>query len=139
MTNAMSDYSVSDAIERSPYHRLLNLRFISQDNYTASVRLGVELREDLMRSDDGGGLHGGAIASIIDVAAFYAVRIAAGRSGVTTGLSVDYLRPVNGSNVEAEARIVKSGRTQALADIEVFDGSSLTAIGRARFALMDLT
>jgi len=135
MTDPVSDYAIADVIDRAPYHRLLQFDFVFQDTGAARVRLGINLRPELMRSDSGDGLHGGAIATLIDVAAFYAVRLAAGRSGATVGLSVDYLRPVNGARAEAEAHVVKSGRTQALADVQVFDGTVLVAVGRARFAL----
>lgn len=134
---ADAGYAVADAIGRAPYHRLLQFDFVSQDTGAGRVRLGIDLRPELMRSDTGDGLHGGAIASLIDVAAFYAVRLAAGRGGATVGLSVDYLRPVNGARAEAEAHVVKSGRTQAVADVEVFDGATLVAVGRARFALSE--
>lgn len=135
MNDAASDFVIADVIDRAPFHRLLKFDFVSQNICAARVRIGIDLRPELMRSDSGEGMHGGAIASLIDVAAFYAVRLAAGRGGATVGLSVDYLRPVNGTRAEAEACVVKSGRTQALADIEVFDGETLVAVGRARFAL----
>ena len=135
MKAAATEYSVAEVVDRAPYHRLLQFDFVSQDAAAGHVRLGIDLRPELMRSDRGDGLHGGAIASLIDVAAFYAVRLAAGRGGATVALSVDYLRPVNGQRAEAEARVVRSGRTQALADVEVFDGATLVAVGRARFAL----
>ena len=135
MTDLAAEYTVADMIDRAPYHRLLKFDFVSQDIGAARVRLGINLRPELMRSNSGDGLHGGAIASLIDVAAFFAVRLAAGRGGATVGLSVDYLRPVTGARAEAEAYVVKSGRTQALADVEVFDGATLVAVGRARFAL----
>lgn len=137
MTDLASDYSVAKVIDRAPFHRFLELELVSQDIEANTVRLGINLRPELVRSDCGGGLHGGAIASLIDVAAFYAVRLAAGRGGATIGLSVDYLRAVNGRRAEAEARVVKSGRTQAVADVEVFDGGTLVAVGRARFAMSE--
>jgi uncharacterized protein (TIGR00369 family) len=135
MTVPVTGYAIADVIDRAPYHRLLQFDFVSQDTGAARVRLGVNLRPELMRSDNGDGLHGGAIASLIDVAAFYAVRLAAGRGGATVGLSVEYLRPVTGPRAEADARVVKSGRTLALADVEVFDGTTLVAVGRLRFSL----
>lgn len=135
MTDRVSDYAVAEMIDRAPYQRLLQFDFVFQDEAAFRVRIGVNLRPELMRSDSGDGLHGGAIASLIDVAAFYAVRLAAGRGGATVGLSVDYLRPVKGARAEAEAFVVKTGRTQALADVKVFDGTTLVAVGRARFAL----
>lgn len=135
MNDPVSSYAVGDVISHAPYHRLLQFDFVSQDIDAGCVCLGINIRPELMRSDSGDGLHGGAIASLIDVAAFYAVRLAAGRAGATVGLSVDYLRPISGPRAEAQARVVKSGRTQAVVDVEVFDGEALVAVGRARFVL----
>jgi len=135
MTVSELDYVVADVIKRAPFHRLLQIDVVSQDIDAARARLGITLRPELLRSDSAGGLHGGVIASLIDVAAFFAVRLCTGRGGATSALSVDYLRPVNGVRVEAQARVIKSGRTQALADVEVFDGTTLVAVGRARFTL----
>lgn len=126
-------FAVAEALDRAPYHRLLGLDFVSQDTNGRRIRLGLDLRSDLMRANEGGGLHGGAIASLIDVAAYYAVRLA-GRSGMTVALSVDYLRPVTGARAEAEGHLVRAGKTQGLADVEVFDGLKLVAVGRARIA-----
>lgn len=127
--------TLAEMVRRSPYHRHLGLELVSGDAGEGRVRLGMDIGPDLMRSDDGDGLHGGAIASLIDVAAAYAVQLVAGDGGVTVALSVDYLRPIIGARAEAEARVVKSGRTQAVVDVELFDGARLAAIGRARFSL----
>ncbi|MSU90923.1 hotdog fold thioesterase [Rhodobacteraceae bacterium 2CG4] len=137
MTAVDSDFQVSEIVGRAPYHRLLGLDFVSQDADAGEVRLGLDLCPELMRTNDGDGMHGGAIASLIDVAAYYAVRLAAGRGGATVALSVDYLRPLTGKRAEAAARAVRVGRTQALADIEVFGDGRLVAVGRARFALSE--
>lgn len=130
--------NLPDMIGRSPYHRLLGIEYVSHDAEAGVVRLGLDLKPGVSRSEGGGGgMHGGAIASLIDVAAAYSVQLVAGPGGKTVALSVDYLRPVSGLRAEAQARVVKSGRTQVVADIEVFDGERLAAIGRARFAVTE--
>lgn len=130
----MSDYEdLATAIRRCPFHRLLDIVPVPAHDESA-VRISLDIRPDFWRSDDGGGLHGGVIASLVDVAATYAVMRTAGRPAVTAALTVDYLRPVSGSRAEAEARVVRTGRTTALADVEFFDGTVLAAVGRARFA-----
>lgn len=131
----MSDLAAS--VRRSPFHRLLNIDAVSRDEAAGSVRLALDLRPDIWRTDGTATMHGGAIASLIDIAAAHAVRMVAGRSGATTALSVDYLRPLSGPRAEAVARVVRCGRTQVLVDIEVCDGDRLAAIGRARFALTE--
>ena len=133
--NAASDLQVLTAdINRCPFHRVLDIDVVSHNPEDNRLRLGITIRPELLRTVDGGGLHGGVIASLIDVAAAYAVERTAGPGGATVTLSIDYLRPVTGVRVEAEARIVRKGRTQVWSDIELFDGDRLAAIGRARFA-----
>lgn len=123
------------AILRCPFHRLLDIALVAHDPAAATVRIGLDLRPDLLRSDDGDGLHGGVIASVIDIAAVYAAKLANGDGGATASLSVDYLRPVLGERVEAEATVVRAGRSITWVDVELFDGSKLAAIGRALLAM----
>lgn len=125
---------LAEIVRRCPYHRHLGIGLQSQDAEKGRVRLGMDLGPELLRADNGGGLHGGAIASLMDVAAAYAVMLCVRDGGVTVALSVDYLRAVSGTRAEAEAWVVKSGRTQAVADVELFDGKHLAAIARVRFA-----
>jgi uncharacterized protein (TIGR00369 family) len=83
----------------------------------------------------GGFLHGGALATLVDSAATFAIMTApanaAGRPGVTTDLNISYLAPTREGSVTAEARAIKVGRTLAFADVEVRRAdATVVAIGR---------
>jgi uncharacterized protein (TIGR00369 family) len=80
-------------------------------------------------------IHGGAIATLIDVAGNFAIIAAIGRDVPTIDLRVDYLRPVRRGALRAVGRAVKVGRRLGVADVEVFDETGQTvAIGRGLFS-----
>ncbi|HYM69649.1 MAG TPA: PaaI family thioesterase [bacterium] len=118
---------------RSPYHRLLGLHMTKAAEGEVVVRM--PFREDLLAGDDESGryIHGGAIASLIDTAADFAVIAAVGRDVPTIDLRVDYLRAARGTLI-ATARTRKAGRSVAVADVEVTDDAGrLVAVGRGVF------
>lgn len=125
----------AEAVGRSPFHQWLEMDVVAFDRASSRLRLGLDVRGDFLRVAGGGGLHGGIIASLIDIAAAYAVERFVSPGGATVTLSVDYLRPIFGERVEAEAAIVRAGRSQVWSDVELFEGDKLSAIGRARFAM----
>jgi len=118
---------------RSPYHRLLGLHMTSAAAEEVVVRM--PFREELLAGDDESGryVHGGAIASLIDTAADFAVIAAVGHDVATVDLRVDYLRPAHGT-LTAAARTRRAGRSFAVADIEVTDEAGrVVAVGRGVF------
>lgn len=68
----------------------------------------------------GGSLHGGAVATLVDVAGTVAIMTAdaQGRPGVTTDLNVSYFAAGKGT-VVAEATVLKAGRTLAFVTVDV--------------------
>jgi len=91
----------------------------------AAVRDGsATLQMDVAKTHDNGlgVIHGSAVAALIDIAGTLAVMSAdAGhRAGVMIEMNVSYLTPaLLGSTVIAEARTLRTGRSLAVADIEV--------------------
>ncbi|RMG11045.1 MAG: PaaI family thioesterase [Planctomycetota bacterium] len=81
-----------------------------------------------------GTLHGGAIATLVDVAGTLAILSAdaEGRPGVTTDLNVSYFRAARaGERVQAKARVLKLGRTLAFVSVAVErEDGALLAEGR---------
>lgn len=86
-------------------------------------------------------IHGGAIASLIDAAAGSAVRTLRAadeppwRAQATTDMNVSYLDAAT-SDLTAEGRVLRSGRSIAWVDVEVrgADGT-LVAVGRATVSI----
>jgi uncharacterized protein (TIGR00369 family) len=68
-------------------------------------------------------VHGGAIASLIDIAATAAAwsdaDIPEKLRGATVGLSVTYLAAAQGEDLEAEARVLRRGQSLVYCDVDV--------------------
>lgn len=118
-----------------PLHRLLGLTVEEFDTELGEVTLSLTVRKDFSRDDDRVELHGGIIASLIDIAGDYAVALKVGRGVPTINLHVGYLRPARGAKAVAHARLVKCGRSIAVVDIEACDETGkLIAVGRGTYS-----
>ena len=87
-----------------------------------------------------GVVHGGAIASLIDVAGMVAawsgVEVTGNPRGSTVALTVNYLAPANNEDLEATATVLRRGRSLVYLDIEVRGASSnLVAKGLATYKI----
>ena len=86
-----------------------------------------------------GSLHGGAVCTLVDIAAIGAVATMLRpdeRMAGTAEINVSFLRPAIGETVYAEARLLKKGRTLAVCDVDVTnDAGKLVAKGRVNYAL----
>jgi uncharacterized protein (TIGR00369 family) len=126
--------TLPDVLRRSPYARLLNLEMVRAAADGVVVRM--PFREDLIAGDDDAAryVHGGAIASLIDIAGTFAIIAAIGYDAVTVDLRIDYLRPVTSGSLVATGRPVRTGRSLAVADVEVAaEDGKIAAVGRGLF------
>ena len=105
-----------------PYARLLGLEFVRAERGAAAFALDV--REELTRM--GGILHGGAVVSLLDTAAAFAVHTLLGPSGrtVTVDLTVHFLRPASADRIEAHARVLRQGRRVCILSVEARDAGA---------------
>jgi|SRR5579864_862152 len=121
-------------LRRSPYARLLRLEMVRAAPDEVVVRM--PFSDDLLADDEEAAryVHGGAIASLIDIAGTFAMIAAVGHDVITVDLRIDYLRPVRSGDLAGTARPVRVGRSLAVADVEVAgaDGK-LVAVGRGLF------
>lgn len=67
-----------------------------------------------------GSAHGGFLFTLCDVAAGYAFTQGE-KSCVTLSGNIFYLLPATGRKLRAEGRLIKAGRTVALAEADVYD------------------
>ena len=119
------DPGISSAIERlivaSPYAAHLGLRCerVEEDR----VRVRLPFRRDVTTLGDM--VHGGAIASLVDVAATAAAwacpRASQGARGTTVGFSLGFLAPGLGKDLVADARVVQRGGTLCVCEVAVED------------------
>lgn len=113
--------AVEQAIVRSPFGRALGAETASVEPDRVVVRLPFSPRNVTV----GEMVHGGAIASLVDIAATGAawsgVEDPAAHRGTTIGLSVSYLAAALGSALSAEAVVRRRGRSVCFVDVTVRD------------------
>lgn len=87
----------------------------------------------------GGSVHGGILASLVDIAMLEAVfpTLEEGDTpGGTIDLGITYLRPTKGSRVVAEANIIRRGRHVINTEVDIKDDQGrLCARGRVLYAV----
>jgi len=112
-----------EAFAAVPYARLLGLELGEVDRGAVSIHL--EVRDDLRQNQ--GVVHGGAVASLIDTAAAFAVltQLEINERVTTTDLTIHYLRPADSGRLTARARIVRSGRRLFVLSVEVTNNQQI--------------
>ena len=120
---AIDAEEITERLQLSPLHRFLCFRAVRIDG-------GVAILEMPIAPDAFGGtgnLHGGALATLIDVCSALAASRAnpfdfETHSLVTADLHIRYLgRPGGGDAVRAEARVVRAGRMLVVVETRVLD------------------
>jgi acyl-coenzyme A thioesterase PaaI-like protein len=79
-------------------------------------------------------LHGGALATSVDTAAWYAAESASPGGWVVSSLQLDALRLARPEPHRVHARCLRAGRTLAVVDVAIApagDAERLVAVGRA--------
>lgn len=126
---------IASLVNRSPYFSLLSMK-IKDLQWGTSV-LEVDLEEKHLQPF--GMVHGGAIASVVDAAAFWAVfpQVEKEMGLTTVEMKLNYLAPVKEGKLVAEGRCIKLGKTLALGEARVRDGKgNLVAHGTATMMVL---
>ena len=114
-----------ETFARVPYVGLLGFEFVRAARGAATFAL--EVREELTRM--GGILHGGAVVSLLDTAAAFAVHtvIEPDARTVTVDLTVHFLRPASSGRIEAHAHVLRRGRRVCILSVEARDAAEIIA------------
>jgi len=106
-----------EVFARIPFANFLGIKLDELQH--GSATLSLETREELTR--DGGLIHGGVLASLIDTASAFATLtlIEPEQRAVTIDLTVHYLRAVTGGTTKAHARALRAGRRVIVLSVEV--------------------
>jgi len=127
--------TLAHLLTEPPFHKVMGYRLGAADPEEGMVEVLQPYGDHVRRMQGSEQIHGGVIASLIDVAGTYAMVAYVNKGVPTVDLRVDYLRPASGSELKARAQVRKAGRTVGTVDIDVTDESDrLIAIGRALFA-----
>ncbi|MBX6321585.1 MAG: PaaI family thioesterase [Rhodospirillaceae bacterium] len=133
---ALSLEQVQEILDTSPFIRLLRMRAVSLDHERQQIVIEMPIAPEFERWPGTGQAHGGAIATLIDVAGDLALAILLGGGVPTINLRVDYLRPAGGGRLVATATVRRAGRTIGVVDVDVNDGSGrLAAVGRGCYSM----
>lgn len=116
LTNAKLE-RIYEAFQTVPYAHLLGLELVEVARGSAILQL--TLRDDLKQNK--GLLHGGALASLIDTAAAFAIvtLLEQGQTTVTVDLTIHYLRPLTAGRAIARARVLRFGSRLSTVSVEV--------------------
>ncbi len=97
-------------------------------------KVKVTLHADERHLNGHGTVHGGAIATLVDVAMGAAVFSAGSEAPVTIEMKVTYLEPGQAGRLVAEACVRKHGRRVTIVEAEVKQDDELVAHAIATFA-----
>ncbi|MGC0328711.1 uncharacterized protein (TIGR00369 family) [Streptomyces sp. SAI-170] len=98
------------ALAAQPFSRLLGTRISAFGDGEAVLEL--DIREELHQQN--GFVHGGVLSYAADNAITFAAGSALGPAVLTSGFSIQYVRPALGHTLRATAQVVHSGRRQAV-------------------------
>jgi uncharacterized protein (TIGR00369 family) len=126
---------VTEFMQSSPFGTRVGLRLeeISADHARVSLPF------DTAVTTFADVVHGGAMSTLIDVAATAAAWSAAEPTGdprgATIGLTVDFLQAARGVDLEANARVIRRGRSVCFCEVDVHAGDDLVAKGLVTYKL----
>jgi len=135
----MSDSGITDCallnerIRRAPYHQWLGLSVV--DAKEGEIVIEMPWRPELVVNPDAGYMHGGILATVVDLVADWALVTRLGRPFPTVDLRVDYHRPAMQGTLRATGRIVRLGSTFSTCEASVHDADGkLLASGRGTYS-----
>ncbi len=127
--------AISRLVNRSPYFSLLSMKIKELEWGTSTLE--VDLGEKHLQPF--GYVHGGAIASVIDAATFWAVfpQVKDGMGLTTVEIKANFLAPAQKGKLLAKGQSIKIGRSLALAEAYVNSaGGTLIAHGTATMMIV---
>ena len=126
---------LQEHLRSPPFHQLFDLSLTRVDRAAGELEVRMRYTAAVERSPGSRQYHGGAIASLIDIAGDYGLWAVLGHGVPTINMRIDYLRPASATDLRAIARIRRVGRTVGVVDIDVLDDEGrLVAIGRACYS-----
>jgi uncharacterized protein (TIGR00369 family) len=132
---AVTREALEATLRGSPFQESLGLSLEKFDAGAQTLSLRAAYGPGVERAAGTGQYHGGVIASLIDIAGDFALIATLGYGVPTINFRVDYLRPATRTDLIAEARVRRAGRTIGVVDIDVLDDQGrLIALGRGCYS-----
>lgn len=125
-----------EALAAQPFSNLLGTRLVAFGKGEAVLEL--DIRDDLRQQN--GFVHGGVLGYAADNALTFAAGSAVGARVLTSGFTIDYLRPADGTLLRAHAHVVRAGRTRVVCrcDLSTVDAEgtqTLCAVAQGTIAV----
>lgn len=127
---------VMDMINSSPYYSLLGMRMVELDNGYARMEMDVDRQRHM---NPFGSVHGGAYASMIDCATYWAAYSDQDENaGFTTlDIAVTNLSMCRGGKLTVNARAIKEGRSVCLCEARITDESGkIVSYGTSKLLIL---
>ncbi len=132
MSNDLTLDQVQALITWGPYHQWLGLTVLAL--HDDGIEIGAKWREEWVVNPERRYTHGGILATLIDIAADWAMLRQNGRPVPTIDLRVDYHRPAMPGDLTARGRVIRGGTQFATAEAQIFDrDGKLIASGRGTY------
>ncbi len=122
-------------MNKAPYFRLLGMEVLELAEGYARLVVPVEKKLNNLL----GVVHGGVLSSLADAAVAIAIRtiIEPDKKPLTVELNINYLGPIYGDQVIAEAKIIRQGRAIVVGDVDITDKTGrLIAKSRATYMIV---
>lgn len=133
MKRVITITEIEELLTDSPYHQFLGIQLKEITNESLTIKL--PFKETFITGNDDGYIHGGLLATIIDIAGYFAIFQFLNQPVPTIDLRIDYLRAARREDLFAEATVVKLGRSVSVADIVVTNADSKKiAVGRGLYS-----
>ncbi|CAG9173434.1 PaaI family thioesterase [Cupriavidus pampae] len=117
---------------RGPYHQWLGLEV--QSVADGEITITAKFRDEWVVNVEGGYIHGGILAALVDLGADWALVSHTGKGVPTIDLRVDYHRAARG-DLKVVGKVIKTGRQVSVAEANVFDAEGrLVASGRGVYS-----
>ncbi len=130
--NVLGAAEIEARMRRAPFNQWMDFRVLALDE--EGIELGLSWRDEMMGNPTAKIAHGGVLATLVDVAADFAIAAKLGHPTPTVDLRVDYHRPAAPGKLRARATVVRLGGTMAVAEAEIYDlEDRLVASGRGTY------
>jgi len=123
---------LTDEMTRPPLHHWLAPEAVTASEGRVEIRLPV--RPEFCHSADRRFVHGGIVATLIDIAGHAVVAVEQGCQAPSVTLGIEFIRPAPATELQAVAMLRRLGRSLSRADIEIHAEGRLVALGRGTFA-----
>jgi len=123
---------VQELITRGPFHQWLGLEVVAL--HDDGIELTATWREEWVVNPDRGYTHGGVLATLVDLAADWAMVRKTGRGVPTIDLRIDYHAAAMPGDLTARGKVVRIGGQFSTAEAHIYDANGkLLASGRGTY------